>query len=65
MSSDRRQEVEGLYKQAQKFLLHELTEDERLFVAELGWDDHANLPEDKLVRLKDLVKRKGSKPNVA
>jgi ribonucleotide reductase alpha subunit len=46
VSSDRRQEVEDLYKQAQKFLLHELTE-------------------DKLSRLRELVRRKGTKPNVA
>jgi hypothetical protein len=58
MSNDRKSEVEALYKQAQKILLHEMTEDERLFVAQLGWDDHATLPEDRLSRLRELVRTK-------
>jgi hypothetical protein len=65
MAPDRRSEVEALYKQAQKILLHEMTEDEQLFVAELGWDDHATLPEAKLSRLRELVRRKGNKPSAA
>lgn len=65
MATDRQSEVEALYKQAQKILLHEMTEDERLFVAELGWDDHATLPPDKVSRLRELVKRKGNKPSAA
>jgi hypothetical protein len=58
MSTDRQREVEALYKQAQKIFLHEMTEDERLFVAQLGWDDHATLPEEKLARLRELVRTK-------
>jgi hypothetical protein len=58
MATDRQREVEALYKEAQKILLHEMTEDERLFVTQLGWDDHANLPEDKLSRLRELVRTK-------
>jgi hypothetical protein len=58
MAPDRQAEVEALYKEAQKILLHEMTEDERLFVAELGWDDHATLPEEKLARLRELVRTK-------
>ena len=58
MSTDRKSEVEVLYKQAQKILLHEMTEDERLFVAQLGWDDYATLSEDRLSRLRELVRIK-------
>ena len=65
MSSDRRREVEALYKQARKILLHEMTEDERLLVDELGWDDHATLPDAKLSRLKELVRTKGNKTSAA
>jgi hypothetical protein len=65
LATDRKSEVEALYKQAQKILLHEMTEDERLFVTQLGWDDRATLPEDKLSRLRELVRRKGSKPRMA
>ncbi len=65
MAPDPRSEVEALYKQAQKILLHEMTEEERLFVAELGWVDHATLPPDKVSRLRELVRRKGNKPSAA
>ena len=58
MPTDRQREVEALYKQAQKILLHEMTEDERLFVTQLGWDDHVKLPEDRFARLKELVRKK-------
>ena len=58
MSTARKSEIEALYKQAQKIFLHEMTEDERLFVAQLGWDDHAALPEEKLARLRELVRTK-------
>jgi hypothetical protein len=61
MATDRKSEVEALYKQAQKILLHEMTEDERLFVTQLGWDDHATLPPDKVSRLRELVRTKGNK----
>ncbi len=61
MATDRYGEVNALYKQAQKILLHEMTEDEQLFVAELGWDDLATLPESKLSRLRELVRMKGHK----
>jgi len=59
MALDRQQEVDDLYKQAQKILLHELTEDERSLVTQLAFDSHQTLAEDKLARLKGLVKRKG------
>ena len=65
MAVGRQSEVETLYKQAQKILLHEMTDDERSFVAELGWDDRANLPEARLSRLKELVRIKGSKTSAA
>jgi len=61
VSIDRYSEVKALYKQAQKILLHEMTEDEQLFVAELGWDDLATLSEKKLSRLRELIRKKGHK----
>jgi hypothetical protein len=45
--------------------MHELTEDEQAFVAQLALDNHATLPEAKFRRLKDLVKRKGHLTRVA
>jgi hypothetical protein len=65
MAPDRQSEVDDLYKQAQNILLHELTEEEQSFVNDLGWDNHAILPEAKLSRLRELVRRKGPKPNAA
>jgi hypothetical protein len=65
MTTDQKSEVEALCKQAQKILLHEMTEDERLFVTQLGWDDHATLPEEKLARLRELVRKKANKPSAA
>ena len=65
MAPDRQSEVDDLYKQAQSILLHELTEEEQSFVNDLGWDNHATLPEAKLSRLRELVRRKGPKPNAA
>jgi hypothetical protein len=59
MPQDDQREVEELYEKAQKILMHELTEDEQAFVAQLALDNHATLPEAKFRRLKDLVKRKG------
>lgn len=61
VAPDRQSEVKALYKQAQKILLHEMTEEEQSFVAELGWDDLATLPEEKLSRLRELVRMKGHK----
>ena len=58
MPQDDQREVEELYKKAQNILMHELTEDEQAFIAQLAFDNHATLPESKLRRLKDLVKRK-------
>jgi hypothetical protein len=58
LTNDHKSEVEALYRQAQRILLHEMTEDERLFVTQLGWDDHATLPEEKLNRLRELVRSK-------
>ena len=43
MAADRQIEVDALYKQAQHILLHEMTEDERALVDELGWENHATL----------------------
>jgi hypothetical protein len=63
MALDRQSEVEALYKEAQNILLHEMTESEQLFVNELGWDNRATLPPDKVSRLKELVSRKGNKPS--
>lgn len=63
MAGDRKNEVDDLYKQAQNILLHEMTEDEQVFVNELGWENHAALPEAKLSRLRELVRRKCPKPS--
>jgi hypothetical protein len=58
MPTDRQSEVEALYRQAQQIFLHEMSEDERLFVTQLGWDNRATLPEEKLARLRELVRTK-------
>jgi len=63
MSLDRQSEVEALYKEAQNIFLHEMTESEQAFVNELGWEDRATLPADRLFRLKELVRNKGNKPS--
>jgi hypothetical protein len=65
MALERKSEFDDLYKQAQNILLHEMTEDERRFVAELAFDNHAALPPDKLSRLRELVRKKGNKPGSA
>ncbi len=52
-------EVEDLYRKAQRILLHELTPEERAFVTQLALDNRASLAEDKLVALRDLVRKKG------
>ncbi len=65
MASDRQSEVDDLYKQARNILMHEMTEEEQRFVAELGFDDHATLPPDKFSRLKELVRSKGHKQSAA
>jgi hypothetical protein len=59
MASNRQTEVYELYKKAQRILLHEMTDSERLFVDELGWADYASLSEDRLSRLRELVRAKG------
>jgi hypothetical protein len=59
MAPDRQHEVDDLYKQAQKILLHELTEDEHSLVTQLAFDSHQTLSDEKLARLKALVKKKG------
>jgi hypothetical protein len=61
MEPDRQREVDQLYKKAQKILLHELTEDEHQLVSSLAFENHATLPDAKLSRLKDLVKKKGTR----
>jgi len=65
MAADRQMEVDALYKQAQHILLHEMTEEERALVEELGWENHANLTDDRLSRLRELVQKKGNRPSVA
>jgi hypothetical protein len=65
MPPDRQSEVEALYKEAQNILLHEMTESEQAFVNELGWDNRATLPPDKVARLRELVRRKCNKPSAA
>lgn len=59
MSLTYHQEVKDLYKHAQSIFLHELTEDEQVFIAQLAFDNLATLPDAKFRRLKDLVRRKG------
>jgi hypothetical protein len=56
-------EVDNLYKKAQKILLHEMTQDEQLLVTELAFENHETLSDDKLFRLKELVRNKGDKLN--
>jgi hypothetical protein len=63
MALGRQTEVEALYEQAQKILLHEMTEVEQAFVNELGWENRATLPADRLSRLRELVRNKGNKPS--
>lgn len=58
-SHDHQREVDRLYKKAQRILLHELTPEEQAFVAQLAFDSHAALPEEKFQRLQELVKKKG------
>ena len=65
MSLDRQREVDNLYHKAQRILLHELTQDEQLMVAELGVENHATLSDDKLNRLKALVRMKGHKQSAS
>jgi len=59
MAPDRQHEVDDLSKQAQKILLHELTEDEHSLVSQLAFDNHPALSDEKLARLRNLVKKKG------
>jgi phosphate uptake regulator len=56
MAHDRQSEVDDLYIQAQRILMHDMTEDKQRFVAELGFENHAALPPNKLSRLRELVK---------
>jgi hypothetical protein len=63
MAPDQQREVDDLYEQARNILMHEMTQDEQRFVNELGWDNRATLPEEKLSRLKELVRKKGNKPS--
>jgi hypothetical protein len=65
MAMDRKSEFDNLYKQAQNILLHEMTQEEQSFVAELAWENHAAMSEDRLSRLRQLVKNKGNRPSVA
>jgi hypothetical protein len=65
MEPDRQREVDALYKQAQKILLHELTEDEHQLVSSLAFENHATLPDAKLSRLKELIKKKGTRQSAS
>ena len=58
MAIDRKREVDELYKKAQNIFSHEMTQDEQLLVAELAFANRATLPNDKLFRLRELVRRK-------
>jgi hypothetical protein len=64
MALDRQREVDDLCKQARNILLHELTEDEQRFVAELGFANRASLSPDTLSRLKELVRNNGDRYRV-
>ena len=59
MVFDRQHEFADLYKKAQRILLHELTEDERLLVSELAFETHTSVSDGMLSRLRVLVGRKG------
>ncbi len=61
MSNERQHEVDVLYKKAQRILMHELTQDEQAMVTQLAFENHATLSDDKLTRLRELVKKKGHK----
>jgi len=39
--------------------MHELTQEEQAFVAQLAFDNHASLPDEKFHKLQELVKKKG------
>jgi hypothetical protein len=65
MAPDQQREVDDLYRKAQKILLHEMTEDEQSLVAQLAIENHATLSEDKLSRLRELVRKKGGKQSAA
>ena len=59
MSRNNQLEVDALYRQAQRILLHELTSEEQEFVAQLALDNHASLPDEKFRKLQELVSKKG------
>lgn len=61
MSADRHQEVDVLYKKAQRILLHELTDDEQAMILNLAVENHATLSDEKLEVLRELVRKKGHK----
>jgi len=65
MAPDRQSEVDALYKKAQNILLHEMTDEEQSLVAGLAFDNHATLSDEKLNRLKELVKTKSHGPSEA
>jgi hypothetical protein len=58
--SSRQQQVESLYKRASQIYIHEMTEDEWLFVRNLAYEDRSRISEAAFKRLLDLVERKGS-----
>lgn len=55
--TSRQDEIETLYKQARDIFLHLMTEDEQVFIRELGVDNHATLSEERLNRLREMVRR--------
>jgi hypothetical protein len=59
MSQNNQRDVDVLYQKAQKILMHELTQEEQAFVAQLAFDNHASLPDEKFHKLQELVKKKG------
>ena len=52
-------------RKAQKILSHELTEEEQTLVTQLAFDNHATLTDDKLSRLRELIRKKGHKQSAA
>jgi hypothetical protein len=61
MELNRKSEADDLYKKAQNILLHEMTEDEQKFVAELGFENRATMSPDMLSRLRELVRKATSR----
>jgi hypothetical protein len=65
MAPDRQQEVDELYKKAQRILLHALPEEEHRLISSLAFETHATLSDEKLARLRELVKKKGDRQSAS